>query len=358
MSDGQKIIMLVDDNSTNLAMGKEMLKDDYKVYPIPSGAILLDLLENVTPDLILLDVEMPDKDGYEVLRILKSNPKHEHIPVIFLTTHTDEQSEYHGLSLGAIDYVAKPFSEPLLRQRIENQLAVESYRKRLQEFNDNLAETVRQKTEENMGLQNTLLNIITDLVEFRDEVTGGHVVRTTRYLELMLDQMTEDGVYADDIAPWDRTACVLSAKLHDVGKIGISDAILNKPGKLTDAEFEIMKKHVNIGIKVIERMGTTEDEHSFLRYARQIIAAHHERWDGKGYPAGLKELDIPLEGRLMAIGDVYDALISQRPYKAPFSAEEAREIIERDSGIQFDPALVSVFSTISNQFADVVRQYI
>jgi putative two-component system response regulator len=227
----------------------------------------------------------------------------------------------------------------------------------LEAFNDNLSEMVRRKTEDMMDLQNALLSTVTDMVEFRDDVTGGHVLRTQKYMELLLDKMMEQGLYEDESASWDKAYCVSSAGLHDVGKIAVSDAILNKSGKLTDEEFEIMKTHVPVGLQVIKKLEMTTREQSFLKYARLIVAAHHERWDGLGYPAGLKGFDIPLEGRLMAIADVYDALISKRPYKQPFSTEEARSIIEKGRGTQFDPDLVDIFLNISDQFASVVRQY-
>jgi putative two-component system response regulator len=351
----RKTIMIVDDNATNLAVGKDMLKDEYKVYPIPSAEILLDLLEDILPDLILLDVEMPKMDGYEVIKILKATPKWAHIPVIFLTVLSDWESELKGLSLGAIDYVMKPFSAPLLRRRIDNQLQAESQRKKLQTLNNSLSEAVRKKTEEMMQLQNALLSTVTDMVEFRDDVTGGHVLRTQRYVELLMEAMMEKGVYSEEIAVWDRTVCASSAQLHDVGKIAVSDTILNKPDKLTEEEFTIMKTHVSVGLQVIKKLETISAGNTYLKHARLIVGAHHERWDGLGYPAGLKGTDIPLEGRLMAIADVYDALITKRPYKLPFSTEEAQTIMEKDSGSHFDPALIEVFSGIADQFADVVR---
>jgi putative two-component system response regulator len=208
-----------------------------------------------------------------------------------------------------------------------------------------------------MNLQNALLNTVADMVEFRDEITGGHVIRTEKYIELMLEAMMEEGVYLEEITKWDRLSCASSAKLHDVGKIAVSDTILNKKGKLTKQEFEIMKTHVKVGVQVINNLESVTDGHPFLQHARLIVGAHHERWDGSGYPAGLKGTDIPLEGRLMAIVDVYDALISKRPYKLPFSTEEARNIIEQDSGSHFDPNLIEIFSKTSNQFADVVRRF-
>ncbi|MFP3042961.1 response regulator [Treponema primitia] len=355
MENERKKIFIVDDNMTNLTTGKEMLKEQYKVYPVPSADILFDLLENITPDLILLDIEMPDINGYEAIRHLKSKPQWAEIPVIFLTSKTDEGSELEGLSLGAIDYVTKPFSAPLLLKRIENHLLAETRKMQLREFNAGLEEMVRQKTAQIFNLQNAVLNTVADLVEFRDDVTGGHVSRTQKYLKILLDKLIEEKIYADEASSWDMDYLLPSAQLHDVGKIAISDLVLNKPGKLTAEEFEIMKTHTTIGVDAIKRIEKNTNEHAFLRHARRIAGTHHEKWDGTGYPSGIGGKDIPLEGRLMAIADVYDALISVRPYKKPFSTEEARKIIEEGRGSHFDPVLIDIFSKVAGQFAAVAR---
>jgi putative two-component system response regulator len=351
----RKKILLVDDNMTNLTAGKEMLKDQYKVYPVPSAEIMFDLLENIIPDLILLDIEMPEMNGYEAIQRLKSEPQWAEIPVIFLTSKTDEGSELEGLSLGAIDYVAKPFSAPLLLKRIENHLITEAQKKQLKKFNTGLEEMVQQKTAQVLNLQTAVLSTVADLVEFRDDVTGGHVSRTQKYLKLLLDKLIDEKIYPVEISGCDMNYLLPSAQLHDVGKIGISDLILNKPGKLTQDEFNIMKTHVTIGVDAIKKIEKNAEEHAFLRHARRIAGTHHERWDGTGYPSGLRGKDIPLEGRLMAIADVYDALVSTRPYKRPLTTEEARQIIEGGSGTHFDPVLVDVFSEVADEFAAVAR---
>jgi putative two-component system response regulator len=359
IEDGErKRVLLVDDNMTNLTSGKEMLKDFYRVYPAPSADIMFDLLDNIIPDMILLDIEMPEMNGYEAIKRLKSIPHWTDIPVIFLTSKTDEGSELEGLSLGAIDYVTKPFSAPLLQKRIENHLFAETQKKQLKEFNTRLEEMVRQKTAQVFNLQTAVLSTVADLVEFRDDMTGGHIYRTQKYLEILLNQMIEENIYAEEIADWDMDYLLPSAQLHDVGKIAISDMILNKPGKLTAEEFDIMKTHAAIGVEAIKKIEQNAEEHAFLRHAKRIAGTHHERWDGEGYPAGVSGEDIPLEGRLMAIADVYDALVSARPYKKPFSTEEARQIIEGGSGKHFDPALVKVFTKVADQFAAVARDSI
>ena len=347
--------MLVDDNPTNLVAGKEILKDIYKVYPIPSAEILFDLLENVIPDMILLDIEMPVMNGYEVIEKLSLNPKWTEIPVVFLTAVSDAGSEYKGLSLGAVDYISKPFSPPLLMKRIENHLSLQDHKNQLKQCNESLKELLQTKSQQVTNLQNAVLSTVADLVEFRDDVTGGHIMRTQKYIEILIGQMVKDNIYLDEISSWDLDYLLPSTQLHDVGKIAISDTILNKPAPLSPEEFEIMKEHVSAGVKVIRKVRNNAEENAFLKHAHLIAGGHHEKWDGSGYPAGLKGVDIPLEGRLMAIADVYDALISKRPYKNPFSTDEARKTIEEGRGKHFDPALVGVFSKVSNSFAEVVR---
>jgi putative two-component system response regulator len=351
----RRTILLVDDNATNLTAGKNMLSDRYKVYPIPTAEIMFDLLENITPDMILLDIEMPEMDGYEAIKKLKRNPVWEDIPVIFLTAKADETSELEGLTLGAVDYIYKPFSAPLLLKRIENHLLIQRQKRQFQDLNTHLEEMVKKRTQQVSNLQNAVLNTVANLVEFRDDVTGGHVTRTQRYLEILVNQLIKDGVYAEEVSGWNLDYLIPSAQLHDVGKIIITDSILNKPGALTKDEFEVMKTHAEAGVKAIKKIEENAEEHDFMRHARRIAGGHHEKWDGTGYPAGLKGTDIPLEARLMAIADVYDALVSKRPYKNPLGTDEAKQVIEGGRGTHFDPVLVDVFSEVADQFAETLR---
>jgi putative two-component system response regulator len=356
-------IIMVDDNKTTLTHGRNILKSFYEVYPAISAAKLFEILENVIPDLILLDIAMPEVDGYEVIRILKADARFLDIPVIFLTAKNDVNSEREGFELGAADYISKPFSPPRLLKRINNQILIVQKTKALlasqaalKNYAENLEVEVHQKTEEVLELQNAVIATITDLVEFRDGVTGGHVARTKLYMKAMIDQMICKGVYKEEISGWDINFLLASSQLHDVGKIAISDLILNKPGKLTPEEFEIMKGHVKVGVDAIEKIISNTAEHAFLRHTVYIVGGHHEKWDGSGYPAGLKGESIPLEGRLMAIADVYDALISDRPYKKALGHEEACTIIEDDAGTHFDPALVDVFRDVKGEFARIVQE--
>ena len=357
MENNRSKIIIVDDNLANLTVGRNMLKTYYEVYPAPSAAKLFEILQNVIPDLVLLDIEMPEMDGYEAIKKMKADPRFADIPVIFLTAKSDDSSELKGLDLGAVDYVSKPFSAPLLLKRIANHILIERQKKdllasraALKDYADNLEIKVREKTSEVINLQNAVLTTVADLVEFRDKLTGGHIARTQRYLKSLVDELIKEGKYAKEIAGWDLDFFLPSAQLHDVGKIAITDLILNKPGRLTPEEIEIMKTHVTVGVDAIKRIMRHANEHAFLHHAVLIAGAHHEKWDGSGYPAGLKEKNIPLEGRLMAISDVYDALISVRPYKKAFTHEEACKIIEEGSGTHFDPVLVEVFKTIKGEF--------
>lgn len=350
------IIMLVDDDETSLAIGREILDDRYTVYPIPSGDIFFEIMEKVTPDLILLDIEMPGMDGYEVIKRLKSGPETMEIPVIFLTARSDPGNELEGLSLGAIDYVAKPFSPPLLVQRIENHLLIASQKKELKHYNQHLREMVDEQTKEIRNLQNAILNTVSEVVEFRDDMSSGHIERTLKYLRTMINAMIRNGLYREEIAAWDIDILIAASQMHDVGKICISEEILNKPGKVTAEEFDEIRKHPAFGLMIVEKIKRLIGEPVFLKYAGIFADTHHERWDGSGYPAGLKGQNIPLEGRLMAIADVYDALVSVRPYKQPMRPCEAAELIIQGAGSVFDPALVAIFKTIAEEFAKIAER--
>jgi len=363
MKSNNKKIFIVDDNAANLSVGRNLLKPYYEVYPAPSAAKLFDILEKVLPDLILLDVNMPEMSGYDAIKILKADSRFSDIPVIFLTAKNDEESEMEGFDLGAADYITKPFSGPLLLRRIASQLLLDQQKRdliaspeALQNHTDNLEVMVREKTSEIFNLQNAVLATVADLVEFRDKFTGGHITRTQHFLQVLMNDLINMDIYTEEIETWNQDFFLPSAQLHDVGKIAISDLILNKPGKLTPEEFEIMKSHVIVGIEAVKKIISETNEHAFLNHALSFVSAHHEKWDGSGYPEGLKGEQIPLEGRLMAIADVYDALISERPYKKAFPHEKACQIIEEGSGSHFDPVLVDVFIRVKNEFDNITKE--
>jgi len=358
--EGEKtLIIMVDDNPANLRIGKNVLAEKYTVATAPSAEKLFSLLSNNTPALILLDINMPEIDGYQTIRILKSKPETQNIPVIFLTGRTEVDDELEGLSLGAVDYITKPIQPLLLLKRIDLHLLIQEQKKTLEQqaadlkfFNDNLQKMVDEKTQNIIDLQNALLKTMAELVEYRDDITGRHIERTQRGIRILLTEIQKSGIYPEESRDWDIDLLVNSCQLHDVGKIFISDNILRKPGKLNEEEFEDIKVHTHIGKQIVEKVEFLATESEFLKYAKIFAASHHERWDGKGYPRGLKGNEIPLLGRVMAIADVYDACVSVRPYKGAFTHEETVKIIIEGGGSQFDPALVEIFARISDQFMD------
>jgi len=334
-----KTIFVVDDSNTNLLVAKKALEGRYGLLTMPSATKMFTLLERITPDLILLDIEMPEMDGFEALLYLKSMPLYANIPVIFLTSHTDAAIEARGFELGVVDFIAKPFSTPVLLNRIKTHL--------------NIDELIHERTARIRRLQNGIITVLADVVEERDKETGGHNDRTAEYIKILIHAMKERGVYADEMRGWDLEMVVSSARLHDTGKIHISDTVLNKPGQLDNEEYERIKFHAAEGARIIDRIIKQTGEEEFLHNAKLFAEYHHERWDGAGYPHGLKETEIPLQGRIMAIVDVYDALVSRRPYKEPLAEDEAINIIALNSGTQFDPKIVEVFLEVKDKFKAV-----
>jgi len=348
-----KRIFLTDDNVIYLNAGKAALQHKYTVVTIPSGEKLLALLERTHPDLILLDVEMPGMSGYDTIKEIKANPETAEIPVIFLTGKSEPESELLGLSLGAVDYITKPFSQPLLLKRIEVHLQLQAQKNELRAFNENLVEMVKDQTADILALQNAVIMWAAEVIEFRDEETGEHVERVQKYLRILLNEMEKTEVYADEIKTWDIDAFLRSALLHDVGKIKVRDDVLLKKARLSDDEFSDMKLHSLYGKMLLESLEEKVPNSTFLQYAKTLAYSHHERWDGTGYPDGLKGNEIPLQARMMSLVDVYDALISQRPYKRAFTHEESIEIISGGRGTQFDPDLTDLFLSASDRIREI-----
>ncbi len=328
----------MDDNDTNRMAAKTALDGTYRTFALPGADRMFKLAEKIMPDLILLDVDMPEMDGFEAISALNADERLQSVPVIFLTAMNDAATEIRGFELGALDFINKPFSAPVLRKRLETHLETDRLIKESQR-------AVRD-------IHNATISVIADLVESRDKVTGGHIERTQTYLTLLVEGLVRAGTYACEMEDWDLNLLLPSAQLHDVGKVVISDAILNKPGKLTDAEFDMVKSHCIEGERVIERIIHKTKDDGFLNHARRFSGSHHEKWAGSGYPRGLRGGEIPLEGRLMAVADVYDALISERPYKKAFTHEQAVAIIRNDSGTHFDPAIVEVFQNVADAFRE------
>ena len=340
--DRNKIIM-VDDNRANLDVGRNMLKPFYEVYPAISTARLFQLFEKIIPDLVLLDIEMPEMNGFEAIKQLKSSSAYASIPVIFLTNLADDANEALGIELGAVDFVAKPFSKPVLLNRLKYHLHIE--------------DVIHERMASLLKLQNGIVITMADLIESRDKDTGGHVNRMSQYAKILVEAMLERGVYADELERWDLPSFYSSSRLHDVGKIVIPDSILNKPGKLDEAEFEMMKTHTTESKSIIDKMIEHTDGAEFLYNAKLTAAYHHERWDGTGYPYGLKETRIPIQGRIMAIVDVYDALVSNRPYKKAFTEEDTIQILKEGAGKHFDPFIMDVFLDQRDMFKAVKQKH-
>lgn len=334
-----KTIFVVDDTDTTLTIVERALENYYRVVTMASASKMFDLLEKVKPDLILLDIEMPEMDGFSALKKLKADSSYADIPVMFLTGYADTAMEVSGFEIGAVDFITKPFSAAVLLNRIRTHLDIE--------------DIIHERTLQLAQLQNSVVSVLANMVENRDKETGNHIERTSMYIKILIDGMKANGLYLDELNSWDVEKIITSARMHDLGKINISDSIINKPGRLTDEEFEIMKSHTTIGEKIIDQIIAQNGEEVFLNYAKLFAGFHHERWDGKGYPHKVKELDIPLQGRIMAIADVYDALVSERPYKRPFMHDEAVKIIMESAGMQYDPKIAEVFYELKDKFAEI-----
>ena len=338
----QKIIFIVDDNPTNLTVAESALDDSYLVITMSSAARMFTILKKIVPDLILLDIVMPDMDGFEAIKLLKANEFYSEIPVIFLTALSETETEAKGIELGAVDFISKPFSVPVLLNRVKYHLNIDGLIR-------TRTDQIRERTDQLMRLQDSIVYTLAEIVEQRDANTGGHIERTTVYIKLLIDAMIKRGIYADELRAWDMNSAVSSTRLHDLGKIAIPDSILNKPDKLTPEEFDIIKTHSLSGEQTIDHMIKRTGGADFLNYARSFAAYHHEKWNGAGYPYRLKGEKIPLQGRIMAIVDVYDALTSERPYKKAFTSDEAIEMIRKDAGVQFDPVIAEVFCDLKDE---------
>jgi putative two-component system response regulator len=355
--DRQKTIMIVDDTEMNIVILVEALQDDYELIVAINGLDAIELLEDQKPDLILLDIMMPEMDGYEVLSKLKKNPDLEHIPVILLSAITDSDSKNKGFSLGAVDYVTKPFEIIEVKARVKTQIRLEEARLVLENQNIILEEKVKERTRLIERTNFATIYCLAALAETRDPETGEHIKRTQKYIKELALELSSNEEYKDVLTNEYIELLYKSAPLHDIGKVGIKDSILLKPGKLTEEEFEEMKNHTTYGGESL-MVGIKElGEESFLTLAKEIALTHHEKWDGCGYPRGLSKQEIPISGRLMALSDVYDALISKRVYKEAFTHEEAKNIILEGKGTHFDPDIVDAFIKRESKFIEIMKEF-
>jgi putative two-component system response regulator len=352
------MILVVDDTPDNLALMTALLKDEYRVQVANSGERALRLVQDGAPSLVLLDIMMPGMDGYEVCRRLKADPATESIPVIFLTAKSEVDDETRGLALGAVDYIVKPISPPVVLARIKTQLMLKSASDFLRGKSDLLETEVERRTAEIQDLQDAMVLAMASLAETRDNETGNHLRRTQHYVRRLAEQLRARGQQVELLTDRHIDLLFKSAPLHDIGKVGIPDSILLKPGPLTAEEFEVMKTHTTLGRDAIEHAEQAlGHEVPFLRFAKEIALSHQEKWDGSGYPEGLKGEAIPLAARLMAVADVYDALISRRVYKPAFTHEQAVQMIGAGRARHFDPDMVDAFLDVHEDFRTVARRF-
>ncbi len=354
-TDEKSTILIVDDSTDSITLLNSILKTSYRIKIALSGAKALEIAaESNPPDLILLDIMMPDMDGYETCRRLKENQKTAEIPIIFLTAKTEEVDEEKGLEMGAEDYITKPPNPSIVKARIRAQLRLKSVRDFLKDKSAYLEMQVERRTREIAMIQDVTMIAMGSLAETRDNETGNHIRRTQNYIKILAEKLAEQRQYAAQLNPETILSLYKSAPLHDIGKVGIPDNILKKPAALDPAEFEQMKTHTVIGRDaILAAEKSIGSQTSFLSLAREIAWTHHEKWDGSGYPRGLRGNEIPRAGRLMAIADVYDALISKRVYKRAFTHEETVEIIKQGIGTHFDPEIGRAFLEISDEFREI-----
>ncbi|MCL2398710.1 MAG: response regulator [Defluviitaleaceae bacterium] len=332
----EKTIFVVDDVDTDLFKAEEVLEKHYVVFTMTTAKKMFNLLKKITPHLILLDIEMPDMNGLEILSKLKSDKSLEYIPVIFLTSSRDVDTETKSYEKGVADFLHKPFSPTSLLNRVNLHI--------------NLGQMIREQTSLLKDAHRNIIHVLSTLVEYRDEYTGGHMERTAYYIRILVAEMMRRGIYINQLKDWDMDMIHVFALLHDIGKVGISDSLLNKPDIYTSEERLAMQKHSLVGESIINRVIEKVGDNVFLHNAKAFTTYHHECWDGSGYPYGLKGEEIPLQGRIMAIADVYDALTTERPYKDAYSPEEAVDMIMKESGIKYDPKIAEAFYAIRDRF--------
>ena len=352
-------VLVVDDTPDNLSLMSGLLKELYKVKVANSGEKGLKIAQSdPPPDLILLDIMMPGMDGYEVCQHLQSDPKTRDIPVIFLTAKSEVEDEKRGLEMGAVDYITKPISPPIVMARVATQLHVKASADFLRSKADFLECEVGKRTREVMAIQDVTILAMASLAETRDSDTGNHIRRTQYYVKALAEKLIPNPRFSRFLNSQNITMLFKSAPLHDIGKVGIPDRILLKPGRFTPEEFEIMKMHPALGADAITHAeATLGTEVEFLKMAKEIALSHQEKWDGSGYPQGLAGDDIPISARLMAVADVYDALISRRVYKDGMPHEKAVQIMVEGKSSHFDPDMIDAFVDIQEQFREIAGRF-
>ena len=351
--DDSDIILIVDDIELNRMILREILQDDYKIIEAASGNEACKILfqDNILPTAVLLDIIMPDMDGFQVLERIKHYEKTKNIPVLFITAADSDEAESRGLKSGAADYVTKPFNHDVVRARVDNHINLARYRHRLEQL-------VAKKAAEVTRTYEQTLEVLATIIEYRNLESGAHVRRTSLLTMVIIAKMLEIEEYRNILLAENIHSLIKASALHDIGKIGISDSILLKPGKLNSSEFDIIKTHTSIGKQIINSIAEDLPDHDmYLKYAEEICHCHHERWDGKGYPQGLVGKDIPLSARIISVVDVYDALVSPRCYKSAYSHDVSIDIIMKGRGTQFDPSIVDILPTITDELREIEESH-
>ena len=352
-------ILIVDDTPENLTVLSEVLQPTWRVRAANSGRRALQIASGEqTPDLILLDVMMPEMDGYEVITQLKLNPRTAEIPVIFVTAMDTTEDEERGLDHGAVDYITKPLRPAIVRARVRTHLELKQAKAHLRHENQYLEAEVAHRMRQNQIIQEVSIHALARLAETRDPETGNHLRRTQGYVRTLAHALKDHPRFTNYLQTHTVELLIRSAPLHDIGKVGIPDHVLQKPGKLTPEEWTIMQTHSKLGHDAIELAEQDAEETvDFLAIAKEIAYFHHEKWDGSGYPKALAGDAIPISARLMALADVFDALICRRVYKPPMPIEQARDIILEGRGKHFDPDIVDAFVLTFDTFAEIARRY-
>ncbi len=344
-SNGPGKILIVDDTPANLGvLGKTLELENYEISTAPNGELAVEIANSFDPDLILMDIMMPGMDGFETCKVLKDDPKTKGIPVIFMSSLNDTQNICKGFDHGGLDYIPKPFRREEVLSRVRTHIQLHSLIKEREQYTQTLEETVRQRTQELHSTRLEVINCLGRAGEYRDNETGMHVVRMSHYSRVL----------AKKVGLSDEKCSLLfhASPMHDIGKIGIPDHVLLKPGKLTPEEWTIMQTHVTIGAEILSR-----DDSPLMKTAKTVALHHHEKWDGSGYPNQLKGEEISLEGRIIAVCDVFDALTSKRPYKDPWPMDKTMALIEDSRGKHFEPSVVDCFKEIIPEILEIKEEF-
>lgn len=353
----EKVILVVDDDTSNLALAQKILGKEYRIAAANSGKVALRYLENNCPNLVLLDINMPEMDGFQVMEKMRETERHSNVPVVFLTADTNPETETRCFATGAVDFIAKPFIPDVLLSRVRKTLELEEYRTNLEKMVEDQTRIITARTRRISQIQEQVIMGMATLIETRDNSTGKHVKNTKTYVRMIATELRERNFYTDILTEDYIMNVFKAAPLHDVGKIKISDAILRKPGKLTEEEYNAMKLHTVYGREIInEIIGGVEDP-DYVKIAEDIAMYHHERWDGTGYPIGLKGEDIPLCARIMALADVFDALYEERCYKEPIRPiYKIIQTLKEGRGTQFDPIITDVFISLEHEIKELLGE--